>query len=427
MMTPSRIASHGKPARLLRALRLVRHLPAGRRLLSGGDFRQAPRDRAPAPYDPLEVADARRVVRRIGRRRRVGSGLAAQVVAAFFIQCDRRGWHCALHAGDPGAPPAARLELWRVPVLKAGDPEAATRCVARSGGELRRVGVRRPEANDATVARVASGASVHDDLARLLDQLGGLAQVVTPGGSVLLKANFNSHHPPPASTGLDLLSATVDALRRAEVSRLALGECSAIALGRTRTVLERAGLPGWAADHGVELRCFDEEPWDVCPVAGRHVQEIVIPACLPDFDHIIYLLCAKTHHEAGVSLGLKMTIGLMHPAQRLQLHEDHLLERIADASLAVRPDLAILDARQCFVTGGPSYGAVAAPGVLLAARQLEPLEQAGLDILAEHGAVGLDTGRRQLACALGLSDRRREGVSGVSGEYWTGAPGEGTL
>lgn len=399
-MTSSRIPGRGKLARLLRVLRLVRHWPAGMRLLSAGVPREVSRDEGPDPYDPLAVGDARRMVRRISRLPGAGPRLAAQAVAAFFVRCRGRGWHCALHVGGPGTPPSARLDLWGAPVLTAGDPVAATRRVAHSGGELQRVGVRRPPVADATVARVAAGTTLGDDLARLLDQLGGLPQMVKQGASVLLKANFNSYHPPPASTGLDLLSATTDALRRVGASRIALGECSAIALGRTRDVLQRAGLPRWAEDHGVELRCFDEEPWHLCTVEGRHFREIVIPACLPDFDHIIYLLTAKTHHQAGVSLGLKMTIGFMHPAQRLQLHEDHLVERIVDASLAVRPDLAILDARTCFITGGPSHGTIAAPGVLLAARQLEPLEQAGLDLLAEHGAVGLDTGRRQFACAF---------------------------
>jgi uncharacterized protein (DUF362 family) len=98
-----------------------------------------------------------------------------------------------------------------------------------------------------------------------------------------------------------------------------------------------------------------------------------------------------------------MTIGFMHPAQRLELHRDNLTERIADTSLAVRPDLAILDARKCFITGGPAEGTVVSPGVLLASCDLETLEEQGIELLDEHGAVGIETGREQLECVRELN------------------------
>jgi uncharacterized protein (DUF362 family) len=124
---------------------------------------------------------------------------------------------------------------------------------------------------------------------------------------------------------------------------------------------------------------------------------------LDQFDRLLYLVSAKTHHAAGASLSLKMSIGLMHPAQRMELHADHLVERIAEASLAARPDLAIVDARRCFVTGGPAEGEVRFPGVMLAGADLESLDEAALEVLAAYEAVGLGAARRQVEVARALS------------------------
>jgi len=399
-MRLSRIFSARTRRRMVTALRLARRWPAAGRLITAGTVTEDRSRRTPKPYDALLVANIRRVVARVGRMRRAGPRRAVQAAAASYLECRGRGWHCSLHLGGPTGPTCARLDLWGTPVLSVGEPVPEMRCVARSGDAMVSVPARRPTMDEGAVAQVQAGEDVAADLSRLLDDFGGVQSLLKPGANVLLKANFNSWHAPPASTGLDLLTATVGALRQAGAGRIALGECSAIALGRTRGVLRRAGVLRWAEAQGVQVRCFDEEPWEVCEVPGRRFRQIVIPACLREFDSIIYLLCAKTHHQAGVSLGLKMSIGFMHPAQRLELHHDNLIERIADASLAVRPDLAVLDARQCFITGGPEQGAVATPGLLLAARQLEALEEAGLRVLADHKAVGLERGREQLACAL---------------------------
>lgn len=417
-MALSRFIVRRTADRLTTALRLARWWPAAARLVATDAMVESGPIRAAAPYDPLLVDRLKRLVARVDRTA-LGERGAIRAVAASFLECRRLGWNCALHLGGPAYPTWAQLDLWGTPVLTAGEPGTDTRCAARWGDPLTSVPARWPAGGDSTVGRTRTGGDLPADLRRLLDDLGGLETLITPGARVLLKANFNSYHAPPASTGLDLLTAAVGALREAGAAEIALGECSALALGRTRAVLRRAGLPGWAEAHGVQLRCFDEEPWQVCAVPGRHFREIIVPACLPEFDQIIYLLAAKTHRMAGVSLGLKMTIGFMHPAQRLELHRDHLVERIADASLAVRPDLAILDARQCFVTGGPAEGTVATPGLLLAARQLEPLEEAGLGVLAHHQAVGLDLGSEQLACAISLRAKMQEGEAGRRDEERT--------
>jgi uncharacterized protein (DUF362 family) len=385
------------PEHLRTGADLYRHLGVARRVLDGG----APTDPSPAaacrPYDALLVGRLRLAARRLGRL--PGLGGPARAVAAAFEAVRRLGWPCRLEIARSGQEAGATLRLWGAPVLTSGEDLGPPDRVVISGPEVPATAPHLPPVSDPTVARVTVAGPPGPALGDLLGQLGGVAGLIPPGSRVLLKANFNSYHAPPASTGFDLLDAVVAELRAAGTAHVAIGECSAIALGRTREVVERAGLAQWARRSEVELICFDEQPWRTCTVGGRHFRQIVVPACLPDFDRLIYLVAAKTHHLAGVSLGLKMTIGLMHPAQRIELHRDHLTERVADAALAVRPHLVIADARRCFVTGGPAEGTVAAPGVMLASRDLLAIEAAGLDLLTEHGAAGVDRGREQLSAA----------------------------
>lgn len=383
------------------ALRLHRHRVAARRLLDG-DASASPCRTTAEPYDALLVANLRKLLRLVRRVPVCGRRLASLTIAAAGHECAGRGWPCQLSPGT--------LDLWGVRVLQAGKPQGAALSL---GPDVPTVTPRWPLNQDPTVSRLSTAEPLSASLADLLAPLGA---IVPSGASVLIKPNLNSYHPPPASTSIDLLQALVDQLRELGVTRLALGECSGIALGRTRGVFARYGLLEWARTNDVEIRLFDEEPWHACPVSGARFGQIVVPACLPEYDRLIYVGPAKTHHMAGVSLGLKMTIGLMHPVQRLELHHDHLTERLADAALAVRPDLAILDARQCFITGGPAHGTVAQPGLLLASRQLEALEEAGLQVLAEHGAVGLERGREQLAAARMLRFGEAEGVPEAGGE-----------
>jgi len=346
-------------------------------------------------------------------------GPAVGALAAFLV-LRRTGWPASVEISDAGTRPSARLCLWGVPVLGELPAGGQPARVIRSGPEVvaarpRLPAVPSPEPSFGkadlsrlpgpsrhSVSKVTCERPLRECLPLALEPLGGISSIVSPGQSVLLKPNFNSYHPSPASTRLDLLSCLVELLREAGAGEIAVGECSAIALSPTRGVAQRAGLVRWAADQDVELILFDEHPWRSCPVPGRHYQNILVPECLERFDRLIYLVSAKTHRHAGVSLSLKMAVGLMHPVQRIALHADHLLERIAEISLAVRPDLAIADARRCFVSGGPDVGEVREPRLILASADPEALDEALLAILATYGATGLDAGRRQVDAARDL-------------------------
>ena len=413
------------PAHLAAAASVARACPAARRLLRGTQVPLPPVPEQPLPYNHQLLRRLRRVARGAGRLVAGGrEGSAVGTIAAFLV-LRRTGWPVSVEIAGARAQPAARLCLWGVPVLGELPGEAEPDRVIRSGPQLAATRPRLPavpsieppfqasglQARSGPVSKVSCEGTLGHCLSAALEPLGGISAAVAPGQSVLLKPNFNSYHPSPASTRFDLLSATIELLREAGAGEIAVGECSAIALSPTRGVVRRAGLVGWAEERQVDLILFDEHPWRPCPVPGRHYRHILVPESLQRFDRLIYLISAKTHRQAGVSLSLKMGVGLMHPVQRIALHADHLPERIAETSLAVRPDLILADARQCFVSGGPDVGEVREPGLLLASADPEALDETLMDVLAAHGATDLAAGQQQVDAARNL----RSGVT-----PWTG-------
>lgn len=345
-------------------------------------------------------------------------GNPAAVIAAW-LELRATGWPCSVEIGKAEGRPAACLRLWGEPVLGTAPPALTPERCYEAGTPVRETVPRLPARSDGHVTQVSCSGSPTGDLTGLLEPLGGLGAVVRPGDSVLIKPNFNSYHPPPASTALDLASCVVARLREVGAARIAMGECSANSLAPTRGVVTRAGLTEWAAREGVEVILFDEESWRACPIPAGHWPHLLVPEALTRFDRLIYLASAKTHRAAGASLSLKLGVGLMHPVQRIALHANDLAERIAEIALAVRPDLAIVDARLCFVAGGPEVGETRKPGLLLAGMDLAALDSAALAVLRAHGASGLAGAEEQIEAArraAGGNPAPREGVCEGCGE-----------
>src|SRR5439155_750045 len=90
---------------------------------------------------------------------------------------------------------------------------------------------------------------------------------------------------------------------------------------------------------------------------------------------VVQTMCCKTHRFGGhVTLALKNTVGLVAkhvPGLRHDFMRDlhgspHQRGMIAEANLAWRPALGVMDCLEAFVDGGPERGTRAAPGVFLA-------------------------------------------------------------
>ncbi len=99
------------------------------------------------------------------------------------------------------------------------------------------------------------------------------------GKSVVLKANFNSADPFPASTHPDTLTAIVTMLKEAGAKEVTLAERSG--MGDTRETLEQLGIFDLSRRLGFRVVVLDEEPkknWVKIEHAGTHWLRGILPS-----------------------------------------------------------------------------------------------------------------------------------------------------
>ncbi len=237
------------------------------------------------------------------------------------------------------------------------------------------------------VARTAAGNDVRLAIHRVVALLGPLSAGISRGDRVLVKPNFNSADPYPASTDPTFLRAAVEMLLEAG-AHVTIGESAGGVWRPTRNVFRQAGLYELARSLNVELIAFDDRPkdWVRVRIGGEYLDEVTVPRSVYEADRLVYLPCLKTHFLARYSGALKLAFGLVHPGQRRGFHLSHLEQKLPEVSLFRQPDLIIMDARKALVTGGPSSGTIVEPGLLFASGDLVAVDVEGLGVLLSYHA-----------------------------------------
>jgi uncharacterized protein (DUF362 family) len=227
--------------------------------------------------------------------------------------------------------------------------------------------------------------------------LDGLAFTGCKGRDVAIKANFNSDDAFPASTHPATLAALLAALRAGGAGSVTVGERSG--MGDTRTVLERTGGADAVRAAGGKVVVLDDVAaagWQAFQAdhwpAGFHAARL-----FTESPCVVQTMCCKTHRFGGhVTLSLKNTVGLVakrvpgngHDYMRDLHGSRHQRAMIAEANLAWRPALNVMDCLEAFVDGGPERGSRVAPGVFLASEDRCALDAAAIALLRLHGMKG---------------------------------------
>ncbi len=213
--------------------------------------------------------------------------------------------------------------------------------------------------------------------------------------SVLIKISLNSPNPYPASTSKKMLESIVCSLKDIGVKKICIGDCSGLAHLPTRKVISKKGFD-FLKKYGIRVSVFDYGGWVNIPVNGIYFKNIILSRCIYRYDKIINLSNLKSHWSAGFTFSTKSLVGFMHPCQRRILHGDHLEERIAELSLAVEPDINIVDGRKIFIDGGPDNGTVAGANTIFINSSLIEADLKSYDLLLrfkrKHGTKDLNEG-----------------------------------
>jgi uncharacterized protein (DUF362 family) len=226
------------------------------------------------------------------------------------------------------------------------------------------------------------------NILRAVGLIGGFNRVISKGDVILLKPNYNSADPPPASSDPEFLKAVVELLFEQGAGRVMVGESSMQGTS-TRKVMTKTGTLEKLKNTGAEVVFFDEGEWVKIDVGGKYLKKVSLPERALHVDKLVYSCCMKTHFRADFSLSLKLAFGFPKGSERLAFHMRHLREKLVDLNLVVHPSLVLMDGRKCFISGGPFSGKVKEPNVILASGDRTAMDVEALRIIESYEGAEL--------------------------------------
>ena len=231
------------------------------------------------------------------------------------------------------------------------------------------------------VSKVLAETDLKTSIQRAVDLIGGLDKVITSGDKVTIKPNLNTADPYPASSDPAFIKALGEVILEAGASKIEIIESSTMRVS-TRGVAEKVGLDVVADELDADLVFLDEHDWvKVKFPRGKYLKGGSIGKPLLDIEKLVLAPCLKTHFLAGFTGSMKLFVGWIKYTQRIRMHARNLHPKIADLASYFNPDLIVMDARTCFVTGGPSSGTCSTPGVILASGDMVSIDVEGVKII----------------------------------------------
>jgi len=185
----------------------------------------------------------------------------------------------------------------------------------------------------------------------------------------------------------------------------------------TANTVAKLGALDLLEEMGIEFVAFDASTtdWVEVPIEGDFLHRVTVPRVMYEADRLIYLPCMKTHNFARFTLSLKLSMGFVHPADRLGFHMSNLEQKVAEINLVWQPDLIVMDGRKAFVAGGPEKGELVEPGIILASGDMVAIDVEALKVLQSYPADNRLDGDPydlpQIATAL------KHGLTAAGGAY----------
>ena len=265
---------------------------------------------------------------------------------------------------------------------------AAGTLMGLAAGDLGSVSAKTPA--NAMTARVSlvKGKDRPASIERAVNLLG-----INPvkGKDVLLKTNFNTADPFPASTHNETLTCLIDKLKKMGAASITIGErCGPPA---TADVIKKKGIDKLCREHGVGLINFEELPEEkwirVNPPGShwRHGFDVAQP--ILDSPCIVSTCCLKTHRYGGVfTMSLKLSVGITHKRNMGELHGagHNMRKMIAEINQIYHPSLILMDGMEVFTDGGPMTGEQKRADMILAGTDRVAMDAVGLAVLKLLGS-----------------------------------------
>ena len=228
------------------------------------------------------------------------------------------------------------------------------------------------------VGKVVATSDLKDSIRRSIDLIGGFEEFLKGSDRVTIKPNQNTADPYPASSDPEFIRALGELLLENGASKIQIIESSMFRL-KTREIASQTGLGKIAEDLDADLIFLDENDWvKVSFPRGLVMKSGHIGKPLLDIDKLVLAPCLKTHFLAKYTGAMKLLMGWVRGRDRLKMHARNLEAKIPDLASYFSPDLIVMDARTCFVEGGPASGVCSNPGLILASGDMVAIDVEGV-------------------------------------------------
>lgn len=232
--------------------------------------------------------------------------------------------------------------------------------------------------------------------------------------SVVLKPNFNTADPPPASTHMDTFKQILIKLKEMGAKSITVAERCGPA--NTEEAFKKKGLYELADEYDlavVNLSTIPREEWVMKSPEGNHWKDGFLFAKVYDeAECVIETCCLKTHQYGGhFTLSMKNATALVPRegySYMSELHSSpHQRKMIAEINAAYKWDMVIMDGVIAFVDGGPMEGTRKEANVFVAGTDKVAIDAVGVALLRMLGTTrvvsdGPIFGQEQIARAVEL-------------------------
>jgi len=125
--------------------------------------------------------------------------------------------------------------------------------------------------------------NLKESISKIVDELGGFKSFIEKGDVVLLKPNFNTADPSPASTSVDFLKAVTELVYDCGAKMVIIGDSSTMSLN-SRKVMSKIGVFELEnMETPPRIYVFDERGWVKKEIpGGKYIKKIFVSNSLPE-------------------------------------------------------------------------------------------------------------------------------------------------
>ncbi len=231
---------------------------------------------------------------------------------------------------------------------------------------------------------MAKASSIEAATNTAIQLAGGLP---SPAGKrCLLKVNLNTGDPSPYSPHPSIVRAVIQQLKNAGASSVCVADRSNPKY-KTIDAAKKAGIYQVCTAMGVPFIDFAAYPFKKVNPAGATSWSggFSITRYLDNIDYIVNMACCKHHVSANFTMAIKNWYGIVPQSDRSKGHSGNIRRMLPELHLGRKENFIVMDATKICLTKGPNPGgASAAPGIVVATKDIVANDVTGLAILLHY-------------------------------------------